>query len=230
MSLFSQIHSALQYDNLYEDITPEPVIEPAHGWTTAYYPEAVKEFLMTKTRPVVIVEVGTWLGASAIQVADIIRDMGRNDLIICVDTWLGSPEHFLNMPKKNGFPQIYTQFLQNIVNHGHTERVIPLPLPSLQAIDILMPLLINLGGADLIYIDAAHEYLPVYMDIRAYWPLLKEGGRMLGDDYTHNWPGVKQAVNQFTYENKLACFILNDYVWQIDKTFINTSSQNHVGT
>ena len=221
MSLFSQISSALQYDNVYDGMTAEPIVKPAQGWTTAYYPEAVKEFLRSKTHPIVIVEIGTWLGASAIQVADIIRDMGRKDVIICVDTWLGSPEHFLGMPKKNGFPQIYTQFLQNIVNHGHTDRVLPLPLPSLQAIDILMPLLRNLGGADLIYIDAAHEYLPVYMDIRTYWPLLKAGGRMLGDDYTQHWPGVKKAVNQFTDEHTLECVILNDWVWQIDKPFMN---------
>jgi hypothetical protein len=217
MSLFSQIQKILQFEKVYEGLTPDNTIKPAQGWTTAYYPEAVKEFLLTKSHPVVIVEVGTWLGASAIQVADIVRDLGRQDIILCVDTWLGSPEHFLGMPKKNGFPQIYSQFLQNIVNHGHTNRVLPIPLPSLQAIDILRPLLRSLGGADLIYIDAAHEYMPVYMDIKTYWPLLKAGGRMLGDDFTDNWPGVKQAVNQFASEIKLPCMILNDWVWQIDK-------------
>ena len=217
MNLCSHIRQALRYDNIYEGITPQTAT-PAQGWTTAYYPKAVREFLLTQPSPVVIVEVGTWLGASAIQVADIIRDMGRSDVIICVDTWLGSPEHFLNMPKKNGFPLIYSQFLQNIVNHGHTDRVVPLPLPSLQAIDILTPLLKSRGGAELIYIDAAHEYLPVYMDIRTYWPLLKTGGRMLGDDYTEHWPGVKHAVNQFVSENKLNYTILNDWVWQIDRS------------
>jgi len=216
MSLFSQIRNALRYETIYDGISPQQAT-PAHGWTTAYYPEAVKEFLLTQPEPVVIVEVGTWMGASAIQVADIIRDMGRNDVILCVDTWLGSPEHFLNMPKKNGFPQIYSQFLQNIVNHGHTDRVLPLPMPSLQAIDILMQLLQPLGGADLIYIDAAHEYLPVYLDITTYWALLKPGGRMLGDDYTEHWPGVKKAVNQFASENKLKCNILHEWVWLIDR-------------
>jgi len=167
--------------------------------------------------PVVIVEVGTWLGASAIQVADIIRDLGRHDVVLCVDTWLGSPEHFLGMSKKNGFPQIYNVFLQNVVNHGHTERIIPLPLPSLQAIDILKPLLTCVSGADIIYIDAAHEYLPVYMDIATYWPILKPGWRMLGDDFTDHWPGVQKAVHKFSNEIHLPFTVLNDWVWQIDK-------------
>lgn len=217
MSLFSQINAALHYDDIYEGITPNTIIKPAQGWTTAYYPAAVKEFLLTKSEPVVIVEVGTWLGASAIQVADIIRDLGRNDVILCVDTWLGSPEHFFSLPKKNGFPQIYRQFLQNIVDHNHTNRVLPIPLPSLQAADILKTVLYSSRGADLIYIDAAHECLPVYMDILTYWHLLKPGGLMLGDDFTEHWPGVKQAVKQFSSEIKLPYSILNDWVWRVDK-------------
>lgn len=216
MSFFSQIQRSLEYKDLYDGIVQQEA-KPAQGWTTDYYPRAVKEFLLTKSHPVVIVEVGTWLGASAIQVANIIRDLGRNDVIICVDTWLGSPEHFLGMPKKNGYPQIYSQFLQNVVNHGHTSRIMPLALPSLQAIHILNPMLSSIGGADLIYIDAAHEYFPVYLDIKTYWPLLKAGGRMLGDDYTDSWPGVKQAVNQFANEIDLPYTILNDWVWQFDK-------------
>ena len=218
MSLSTHLKNALRYGNLYEGIVPVETFEQAQGWTTSYYPEAVKEYLMTlDPSPIVIVEVGTWLGASAIQAANIIRDLGRNDVVLCVDTWLGSPEHFLGMVKKNGFPQVYNQFLQNVINHGHTERITPLPLPSLQAIDILKPLLSCVGGANIIYIDAAHEYLPVYMDIATYWPLLKPGGRMLGDDFTEHWPGVKQAVNKFSNDIHLSYTILNEWVWQIDK-------------
>ena len=55
------------------------------------------------------------------------------------------------------------------------------------------------------------------MDIKTYWSLLKPGGRMLGDDFTENWPGVKQAVNQFSNEMKMPYTVLNDWVWQIDK-------------
>jgi hypothetical protein len=70
-----------------------------------------------------------------------------------------------------------------------------------------------------IYIDAAHEYLPVYLDLVHYWDYLKDGGRYLGDDYTENWPGVKQAVNQFAQERNLQLDVLNDWVWKIDKGF-----------
>lgn len=203
-------------DSLYDAfVKGDPT--PVHGWTTSYYEASVREYLSKQPldKQCLIVEVGTWLGASAIQVANIIRDLNRQDVVVCVDTWLGSPEHFLHIPRQHGFPVIYYEFLQNIVNHGHTNRVLPIPLPSLQAVEVLHSLYPE--GADVIYIDAAHEYLPVYLDVCHYWNYLKPGGLYLGDDYTDNWPGVKQAVNQFAEERKQSLQILNDWVWKIDK-------------
>ena len=37
--------------------------------------------------------------------------------------------------------------------------------------------------ADLVYIDAAHDYLSVYADIEAWWPVVKQGGILAGHDY-----------------------------------------------
>lgn len=211
-----QLGEALRYSNVYDGMVANGNTK-VHGWTTSYYEDSVREFLSRQPRDkqCILVEVGTWMGASAIQAANIIRDLGRNDLVVCVDTWLGSPEHFTGVQRNRGFPTFYYDFLQNIVNHGHQSRVVPLPLPSLQAISILRQLFP--GGVDIIYIDAAHEYLPVYLDIVHYWPLLKNGGRMLGDDYTEHWPGVKQAVQQFAAETQKPLEILNDWVWKMDK-------------
>lgn len=215
-SLFKDLQTKLQLVSVYENI-PKREATPVQGWTTAYYENSLREYLQQQptNKSCLIVEVGTWLGASAIQAANIVRDLNRNDVILCIDTWLGSPEHFLSMPKQNGFPQIYGEFLQNVVNHGHQDRILPLPLPSLQAIQVLRSLYPK--GADVIYVDAAHEYLPVYLDIVHYWDYLKVGGRYLGDDYTENWPGVKQAVNQFATERSLHLDVINDWVWKIDK-------------
>jgi hypothetical protein len=216
MNLYESLQSRLRLYSIYDGITKREAA-PAQGWTTSYYEDSLREFL--KKQPLdkqcLIVEVGTWMGASAIQAANIIRDLNRRDVVVCIDTWLGSPEHFLQIPKENGFPVLYKQFLQNIVNHGHTDRVLPIALPSLQAIKVLQALYPE--GADAIYIDAAHEFLPVFLDVISYWDYLKIGGRMLGDDYTEHWPGVKQAVNRFVGERGLKLDILNDWVWKIDK-------------
>ena len=216
MSLYLHLLEKFKLHTIYDGILKQDP-KPVHGWTTSYYEESVREYLMKQpiSKQCLIVEVGTWLGASAIQAANIIRDLGRKDVVVCVDTWLGSPEHFLAIPKQNGYPTIYKEFLQNIVNHGHSERVIPIALPSLQAIRVLETF--HPEGANIIYIDAAHEYLPVYLDICHYWDYLQVGGRFLGDDYTDNWPGVKKAVNQFVHERNLSLDVLNDWVWKIDK-------------
>jgi predicted O-methyltransferase YrrM len=39
------------------------------------------------------------------------------------------------------------------------------------------------GYFDMVYIDAVHEYQPVVDDIRASWPLVREGGWIAGHDY-----------------------------------------------
>jgi predicted O-methyltransferase YrrM len=58
--------------------------------------------------------------------------------------------------------------------------------------------------ADVIHIDAAHEYDDVKEDIRLWWPLVRPCGVLLGDDYTHYWPGVVQAVDEFANEKQVA--------------------------
>jgi len=73
--------------------------------------------------------------------------------------------------------------------------VAPFPISSLQAVDVLKNYKIE---ADLIYIDASHEYKPVKDDINMYWSLLKNGGSIIGDDYQGGWPGVIKAVDELS--------------------------------
>jgi len=48
---------------------------------------------------------------------------------------------------------------------------------------------------DFVYIDAQHEYEAVLRDIKAWYPKVKRGGVIAGDDCGE--PGVKQAVLEF---------------------------------
>lgn len=49
---------------------------------------------------------------------------------------------------------------------------------------------------DIVYIDASHEYFPVKNDIASWFPKVKKGGIICGDDYISGWPGVIQAVDE----------------------------------
>jgi len=67
------------------------------------------------------------------------------------------------------------------------------------------------GHFDYVYIDADHTYPAVKEDILAWWPKVRSGGILGGHDYKDKkisrkvFCGVKQAVNEFVFENDLVC-------------------------
>jgi hypothetical protein len=154
-----------------------------------------------------IVEVGTWKGLSACFMAGELRkkaaagtavSQGR---IICVDTWLGSPEHLREHvgARDRGIPLLYRQFLRNVQSLDLQQFIFPFPMSSLQAGKFLCD---NRIRADIVYIDAGHEYEAVKADMCMFWQLLPQGaGTMLLDDY--KWPGVNRAIHEFVDENPL---------------------------
>ena len=72
----------------------------------------------------------------------------------------------------------------------------------------------DIPQADYIYIDGNHDYEYVIKDIRNYFPKVKEGGVLGGDDL--NIKGVSKAIIEFCYENKITPN-LNDNEWVIEK-------------
>ncbi|MEM1192114.1 MAG: class I SAM-dependent methyltransferase [Pseudomonadota bacterium] len=164
----------------------------------------VFETLIKEVRPKTIVEVGSWKGHSAVAIARICQSLGIFCDILCVDTFLGSQEHWLNekyrdlLKIENGCPQYYYDFLSNIVHSGVQSFVTPVCLPAATASVVLSKFKIR---ADLIYIDAGHEYDDVTNDITNFLPLLSKKGVMFGDDYPH--PPLREAVDDFANSSSL---------------------------
>lgn len=174
------------------------------GWGSD---DPVFRALIAELRPNLIVEVGSWKGASAIHMAGLCREFGLTTRIVCVDTWLGSSEHVLgrrpgwrsSLRPRNGYPQLYFTFLANVVRAGHADRIVPFANTS----DTAAAVLAEKGlRPELIYIDAAHDEAAVWRDLSNYWPLLAPGGVLLGDDFA-NYPGVRRAAMRFALEHGL---------------------------
>ena len=151
--------------------------------------------LLARTRPRLIVEVGSWLGASAIHMAGVCNALHLDCPIVCIDTWLGSYEFISAGDARDlrllyGYPQVYYQFLANVVQCGHQDRIIPFPQTSLTALRWLYHQGVR---ADLIYLDGSHDARDVTADIAAALPVLSERGVLFGDDYD-SWPDVRRAV------------------------------------
>jgi hypothetical protein len=171
-----------------------------HGWGSD---APIFRALISELRPRLIVEVGSWKGASAIHMAGICKDERLGTQLICVDTWLGSlemwtdpndPDRYGSLLRRWGYPTLYEQFLSNIINTGHINCIVPFPQTSLIAARFLAHHQVQ---ADLIYIDASHDETDVLADMRAYWPLVRAGGILFGDDWGVFDGAITRAVQAF---------------------------------
>ncbi len=201
-TLYSELNNIIHQGSPYRDFDVNGYQLDLRGWG---FESPVFEILIEEVRPKVVIEVGTWNGSSAIKMAKHIKENIGDATMICVDTWLGSPEHRIDedyresLKLTHGFPNIYYQFLANVVLSGVEDCIVPLPQASAAACRWLMQMgLGQMGGqVDLIYVDADHTAEAVYTDISGFWELLSPNGVMFGDDYCDSWPGVIQAVDLF---------------------------------
>lgn len=107
---------------------------------------------------------------------------------------------------------MYYQFLANVVFSGHQKRIVPMPMTSRIASQLLAEIACE---ADFIYLDGSHEYDDVISDLRGYWPLLRQGGILCGDD--REWRGVDLALRDFSKET----VYYDDSGWSIFKGLRN---------
>ncbi len=200
LNLRKQVLEKLWYGiEPFEDASAAVGREDFQGWRSdhPYLTSVVR-----KMRPKLIVEIGVWKGGSTITMAECLRKEEIPGLVISVDTWLGSWDHwkqqtwFNNLRMEEGYPTIYRTFVANVLKRNLQDFVIPLPNDSKNAAVIikdkgLIP--------DIIHLDAAHDYESVLSDLRVWWPLLPVGGALIGDDYetSGSWPDVKRAFDDF---------------------------------
>lgn len=187
---------------------PQPHIEPflrhkrIKGWGST---GAVFENLIRKVQPKVIIEIGTFLGASAIHMAELTRKLGLDTQILCIDDfrgWPDLPSKFKDIKMVNGDTMLLYQFMQNVVYVNATEKVMFLPYSTQSALERLCEW--GVFG-DLIEVDAGHDFHSAWSDINRAYKLLRPGGIIFGHDYftVADNRGVRRAVNMFARVNGL---------------------------
>ena len=195
--------------DVYDSFVPTHPLD-LQGWVGN---QTIFEKLIDQQKPNVIIEVGTWKGKSSIMMANVVKRLNLNCKIYCVDTWLGAIEFWdwlshtpeRNLHLKHGYPQVYYQFLSNVVHTNNQDVIIPVPLPSNLGCKLLKRKNIQ---SQLIYIDASHETDDVYDDMKHYYELLSPGGIMFGDDYS--WESVRNGVNKFVSDRNYQSQLSND--------------------
>lgn len=157
----------------------------------------------------VAVEVGTDRGEFA---CEFLR-WWTGEMLFCVDPWL--PYDDMLWDRTGDMHHAIQSLIQR--GFGHRFRIVR--ATSVQAAAYLTE---YVRGVDLVYLDGAHDYENVKTDIAAWWPLVRPGGVLAGDDYdTVEHPGVIQAVNEFAEEGGHVVRLTTDYnrfpSWYIEK-------------
>lgn len=151
-----------------------------------------------------IVELGPWLGCST----RFILDHAPNAIVLTIDHWKGSAEHF-NMPQvRDKLPTLYETFLVNCWEYQ--KRLIPMKTTTLQGLDEIHACGLQ---PDFLYIDASHDFQSVMSElqkIHSYFPK----SLISGDDWS--WPEVRKAVETFSHQYRFRVLAEGNF-WMIKK-------------
>lgn len=163
-----------------------------HGWFN-HGPQVLA--LLEQHRPKVVVELGSWLGASAIAMARSVRRWGGT--VTCVDTWAGELNDDGGSPAGKS-PLMILSCARAMVEAGVSANVRLVPAPTLEAAYWwTQPI-------DFLYVDADHSYKGTLHDLKLWVPHVTRGGLIAGDDYDHpRYPGVKAAWDEFEIDRGL---------------------------
>jgi predicted O-methyltransferase YrrM len=180
--------------------TSTDVLPQGWGSTHPYFKKYIEQL-----KPNLIVEIGTWLGGSAIHMGHLLREAGLNDsCIVCVDTWLGSADHYLapefrgTLKLVNGRPTFYDDFMRNVAEAGLQDLILPFSIASTGAAEVLRASSIS---PDLVYLDGDHTSRGFRADLDLYWERLRPGGCLIGDDF--DWEQIHMNVLEFAFLQKI---------------------------
>jgi hypothetical protein len=180
------------------------------GWNSD---NQIFDNLVNEIKPKTIIEVGTWKGRSAAHWLNATANAKLDTKLYCVDSWLGGIDHFMagtdRLLDGAGSPKIYHQFFRNFIDSEHANRIYPIQQTSINGARILSHYGIK---GDIVYIDAGHEYEDVRDDLKYFWPLVANGGRMFGDDF-RAFPGLNKAVIEFANSNSLSIDVIDGNFW-----------------
>ena len=140
-----------------------------------------------------VAEVGVWKG----ELSRRILACSQIEHLTLVDPWevvYGKSEdgrHFVFGPGLNQSEMTDAFMEVHALAKIHRDRVTILRLPSTGGASIIPD-----GSLDAVIIDALHTYHACKEDILAWWPKLRPGGLMIGDDMSEWFPGVQIAVEE----------------------------------
>lgn len=132
--------------------------------------------------PGAVIEFGCWEGRSFVQIAEAAQPRP----VYAVDHWQGNAgDEYTTVAAQDR--DVYATFLSN------TSHLSNVKVQRMRTEDFMASWDKPIA---FLHLDADHDYQPVKEQIEWALPLLSPGGVLCGDDYSHRWEGVMQAVDE----------------------------------
>jgi len=176
----------------------DPKLNPCKGWMndaelSYLYQMVIKRAKVTDTLR--IAEIGCWKGRSTHALLSALATLSSYSILYCVDNWSkadhGETDEIRKEAKIEFAQNTYNVFLKTNYNN-----VITLDQSSTSFLKDCAETGLKL---DIMFLDANHSYEAVKKDLKEIWPVLKDGGVLIGHDYrVGETPtnGVRRAVNE----------------------------------
>lgn len=177
-----------------------PIWDSLPGWSGSFlqcYDIAIVEAKNGDT----IIEVGVAFGKSLAYLYLQAKDSGKKIKIVGIDSWVKeywdifAQEHPETYYSPERYESPYAAFEQTI-NSICPEMLLDEDITIIKGENRVKSSLFADGSLHCVMIDADHSYEGVKADIETWLPKLKKDGILCGDDYTTQFPGVVQAVNE----------------------------------
>jgi predicted O-methyltransferase YrrM len=162
------------------------------GWLTPKEGRLLYELARRCTGRGVIVEIGSWKGKSTIWLANGARD-GAGARVHAIDPHTAQSD---NLATQSAGPT-FEEFSRNIHAAGVADLVVPTVTTSAEAARTFD------RPVELIFIDGAHDYESVALDLDLWFPKVVDGGTIAFHD-TVAWEGPRRLVAERVFRGSWA--------------------------
>jgi len=165
---------------------------PGPNWFSGA--DIYRRYVASVSGPSVAVELGAWKGRSTSFMGVEIANSGKAIRFFTVDHWRGSQDEESNKSDPDvQAGRLFEVFQQNIAPVAAQVEVIR--SDTADAAGRFAD-----GSVDFLYVDASHSYDGVLRDLAAWFPKVRAGGLIAGDDWCFSARGeasVRNAVVDF---------------------------------
>jgi predicted O-methyltransferase YrrM len=152
----------------------------------AWAPEVWNQLIPLLPERKSFLEIGSFEGRSTVWIVENMMEGDGN--ITCIDTWEGGEEH--GNEDMGTVEERFTHNMQLL----QSKKACGLSARQGKSVDELAACIAAEEKYDFIYIDGSHQAPDVLTDACMAWPLLKQGGLMVFDDYM--WGNPRDALHR----------------------------------